>query len=372
MNGLVTNYIYPEIIMLNLEQQCERQADLELPSFSIVYETENLSSVELENIYHSLASLATQEISPEQANEFLIVDSGNAPAEVIEDLCSRYPWITVEKSPGISYYTAKMQGATLATGEIIVYCDSDCTYGKTWLRDMLVAFAENPEVDVVAGETSTPVRNVYELAIAMHYFFPRFSGRKKLYKSNSYFLNNVAFRRNFLLKNPIPSSLPLYRGNCVVHAYELFKIKGHKIWKNPHSRTLHEPPTPSFSFWRYLLKGRDRLVREYLLSELEENKEMADCSQLLGDSNFLQNKKFSIFASTIFKAKPFKWKQIRSVLKEDRRRLFLFPLAIPIMLWFELLHTIGIVIAFFQPDLLPKLYYNIEGEPSGSVQELKV
>jgi hypothetical protein len=39
---------------------------------------------------------------------------------------------------------------------------------------MLTTSWQNSEINVVAGETSTPVRNPYELAIAMHYFFPGF------------------------------------------------------------------------------------------------------------------------------------------------------------------------------------------------------
>ena len=58
---------------------------MNLPSFSIVYETENLSSVDLKNIYHSLASLNMQEVSLESANEFLLINSGNLPDNIIQD-----------------------------------------------------------------------------------------------------------------------------------------------------------------------------------------------------------------------------------------------------------------------------------------------
>ena len=104
-----------------------------LPSFSLIYETENLCSVELENIYRSLASLASQTISITDANEFLIIDGGYAPDEVITELCDRYPWITIKRISGIGYYKAKMTGAELATGDIIIYCDSDCVYTSNWL-----------------------------------------------------------------------------------------------------------------------------------------------------------------------------------------------------------------------------------------------
>jgi hypothetical protein len=111
--------------------QLQQETETKFPSFSIVYETENLESVELENIYRSLSSLAAQDISPAQANEFLIIDSGDAPAEVIEQLCSMYPWITVRRVPEIGYYEAKMMGATLVTGEIIVFVTQTVSMNQT-------------------------------------------------------------------------------------------------------------------------------------------------------------------------------------------------------------------------------------------------
>jgi hypothetical protein len=111
-------------------------------------------------------------------------------------------------------------------------------------------FAQRLDVDTIAGETVTPIRNIYELAIANHYFFPRWSGQEFPYLSERYFLNNVAFRRDFLLQNPIPTQLPLYRGNCLLHAYYLTSLKGYKIWEHPQVRATHEPPTLSFKLLR--------------------------------------------------------------------------------------------------------------------------
>lgn len=344
--------------------ESQQESKINYPSFSIMFETENLSSVELDNIYQSLASIAEQDISPEQANEFLIIDSGDAPAELIEQVCSMYPWITVRKVPGIGYYEAKMLGPTFTTGEVLVYCDSDCVYESNWLRNMLTPFSGNSDINIVAGETSTVVRNPYELAIAFHYFFPRFSSREQLYAGKNYFLNNVAFRREFLLKNPLPTNLPLYRGNCWLHAYSLANLNGHTIWKQPKARTTHEPPTMSFSFWRYLLRGRDQVLRDQIKLRLAENPDTTDYSKLVADLNLTPNQKMRSLAATVLRFKPFKLTRIREVLQEDPRRLMFLPLAIPVILWFELLFNIGRAITYFQPDLLLDLYEEGEGKPS--------
>jgi glycosyltransferase involved in cell wall biosynthesis len=348
-------------IMVNLTENMLTQSPaLRLPSFSIVFETENLSSVELENIYQSLDSLANQAIPPEQANEFLIIDSGDAPAEVLEHLCSLYPWITVQQASDVGYHEAKMMGATLVTGDIVIFCDSDCVYKPNWLRDVLTLFSQSLDINIVAGETSTPVRNSYELAVAMHYFFPRFSGQNDPYKTSHYFLNGVGFRRNFLLENPLPTNLPTYRGNCQIHIYNLCHLKGHSIWKHPKAQAIHEPPTISFISWRYLLMGRDRVLKKQIKLRLKENSANIDYSHLSVELNLKFNQKIRALASTAWRARPFHLHQIRTVLREDQRRLVLFPLAVPIMLWFELLYTLGSAVTYFWPHWLLKVYKELE------------
>ncbi|MBW4644897.1 MAG: glycosyltransferase [Goleter apudmare HA4340-LM2] len=342
------------------QEQVKQLRETKLASFSIIFETENLASVELENIYKSLASIANQDISPEQANEFLIIDSGYAPQEVINEICAKYPWITVQKVPGLSYYEAKMLGAKLATGDIIVYCDSDCVYVSNWLRNILTTFLQSADINVVAGETSTPVRNAYELAIAIHYFFPRFSYQEQPYKSDYYFLNAVAFRRDFLMQYPIPTNLPLYRGNCDIHGYSFHFLQGKQIWKHPQAQATHEPPTLSFCVWRYLLMGRDRVLKERIKYLLVKNIEGTDDAQLSTELNWTIPQKIRGIISIIKGIKPFNKERIQIILQEDKSRYFTLPLALPIVLYFELIFAIGSIITYLERDLLLRLYYQSE------------
>jgi glycosyltransferase involved in cell wall biosynthesis len=335
----------------------QKMEDINIPSFSMIFETENLASVELENIYRSLESIATQDISPEMANEFLIIDSGHAPDTVISEICSKYPWITVKRSSGVSYYEAKMIGANVATGEIILYCDSDCVYVKSWISHMLLTFMHNQDVNIVAGETSTPVRNPYEAAIAMHYFFPRFSNKEESYCSKNYFLNNVAFRRAFLMQNPIPTHLPLYRGHCSTHSYTLCNQKNTPITTNPKAQAIHEPPTINFSFWRYLLLGHDYLVQNYIRSSIDEGTPLAKVNESLEDINFTISERFKGIMIVLLKFKPFQYSKMIPVLKENKRQLIFLPLSFLMILYFEILLSIGTIITYFDSKLLLKLYY---------------
>ncbi|HAZ46595.1 MAG TPA: glycosyl transferase family 2, partial [Cyanobacteria bacterium UBA11371] len=248
-------------------EQVQTPLKTQLPSFSLILETENLANADLKGLSKSLATLANQDISPTCANEVLLIDSGDTPTHILEHLCEQYPWIKVHHTQlGTGYYQAKMLGAELVTGEIVVYFDSDCIYQPNWLRSILTAFTEGEDIQIVAGETMTFSKGAYGTAMALTYIFPQPSGNKTLTPTSQYFLNNVAFRREFLLSNPIPTDLPLYRGNCVIHARNL-QDRGYTIWKQSQARATHAPPNGfSHFFWRFLLIGHDYYWQNRLLA----------------------------------------------------------------------------------------------------------
>lgn len=329
-----------------------------LPSFSIVLETENLANADLEGLTNALASLVHQDLSPEQANEVILIDSGDAPPGLLGQLCDRYPWIKIHPAPAnTGYYKAKMLGAELASGEIIVYADSDCLYEPHWLRSLLTTFAENPQIQIVAGETTTRGRGPYGTAMALVYIFPQFSGKTDLIPTHQYFLNNVAFRRQFLLDHPIPAELPLYRGNCVVHG-ETLRREGHLIWLNPQSRATHAPPSDlSHFFWRFLLIGHDYYWQKKLIA----------CSQpSFGEAHEppIPNAQSPTpdlpdrdptASSFTEKLNIFRDRMVRLLQNNPRHALY-FPFAMPIILVAALLIYVGYLVTLINPDYLIKSY----------------
>ncbi len=248
---------------MNREQPRDSVA---LPSFSIVIETENLSVTEIAGLEESLDSLARQSPSPAEANEVLIIESGDTPAAVLERVCVQYPWVRIVAiSADIDYYDAKMEGARRATGEIVIYADSDCVYEPDWIRSLLAPFTAYPDIQMLGGETAIRGTGPYAIANAISFFFDGHSNATDLYGSATYFFNNVAFRRRFLLDNPVDHNLPLYRGHCVLHSHHM-RRSGVTIWRQPRARAHHAPPHGLFNFlWRYLLIGRDNAVIRTLL-----------------------------------------------------------------------------------------------------------
>ncbi|MBD1858291.1 MULTISPECIES: glycosyltransferase [Leptolyngbya] len=304
-------------------------------NFSIVLETENLETADLAGLLRSLASLEAQDPPPTAANEVLLIDSGDIPETLLAQLCQQYPWIKVcPAPPGTEYYQAKMLGAELATGEIIVYYDSDCIYAPDWMRKILDPFSQ-PEIQVVAGETTTNGVGIYGTAMALGYIFPQYSGRTELTPGKSYFLNNVAFRRSFLLSHPIPTDLPLYRGNCAVHAHELVQ-SGVTIWQQPLAQVLHSPPNGlDHFFWRFLLIGHDYYWQKKLIPTATNAE--PTMSGIKG--------KLEIFID-----------RIRKMRDRDIRHLVFLPLSLPVVLISSFLIYIGYSITTQRPHYLLKKF----------------
>ena len=242
--------------------------------------------------------------------------------------------------PATGYYKAKMLGAQLATGEIVVYADSDCVYEPHWLENILTAFSQNEPIQIVAGETTTAGTGAYGTAMALVYIFPQFSGKTELTQTHQYFLNNVAFRRSLLLAHPIPVELPLYRGNCVVHG-EALRQAGEIIWLNPNARATHAPPDGfAHFFWRFLLIGHDYYWQQQLIGQ--ENKSDRDATATgLGE-----------------KLKIFRDRLSRLFQNNPLHALYL-PFAIPIVLVAALLIYTGYWITRLKPDYLLKTYDRI-------------
>lgn len=320
------------------------QSSVQWPSFSIVLETENLANADLEGLVKSLASLVSQDISPDRANEVILIDSGDTPSELLRQLCDRYPWIKVHSAPPTTgYYKAKMVGAQVATGEIIIYADSDCIYEPQWLRSLLTTFTQDESIQVVAGETTTRGRGPYGTAMALTYIFPQYSGKTQLAPTSQYFLNNVAFRRDFLLQHPIPAELPLYRGNCVVHVQTL-KRDGYTIWLNPNARATHAPPDGlSHFFWRFLLIGYDYYWQKRLIEAM--NLHLSETRDPTA-SGFVEKMKIG------------RDRLLRLFWNNPLHALY-FPFAIPIMLASVLLMVVGYWITRFNADYLLKTYDRI-------------
>jgi glycosyltransferase involved in cell wall biosynthesis len=242
-------------------------ADRPPPTFSVVVETDNVELDDLGALRQCLDSLGGQQPMLGRAEGVFLVDGGKLPDALVESLRSDYPWLTVARAEGVpGYIGQKARGADLTGSEVIVFCDADIRYEAGWLEALLAPFADRPEVEIVGGETTTPIRGPYSLAVALTFVFPRFSGEQHLAPSPTYWANNVAVRRSVLAETPIPDPAALYRGQNILHSLGLSR-RGRTIWRQPRARAQHIVLAPRTIVRRYLVLGRDsrsvaRLTRE--------------------------------------------------------------------------------------------------------------
>ena len=163
--------------------------------------------------------------------------------------------------PGSRYYDLKNRGALEASGDIIVFLDSDVIPEPGWLKTLLEPFAD-PSVQVVAGHSYIDPGEVYSKAFALTWFFPLRTETRSIQPVSHFFANNVAFRRGTFLAHPFPTMDSTSRGACVQLAKDL-AASGIIIWKTSAAQVAHPAPQPGRHFvLRALAQGRDRLHRE--------------------------------------------------------------------------------------------------------------
>ncbi|HBB34076.1 MAG TPA: glycosyl transferase family 2 [Cyanobacteria bacterium UBA8803] len=227
-------------------------------SFTLIVETENLASCDPCEIEHLFDSLLKQTQKITEANEVIIGDNGLMPSDIlarIEELIPNLKRIELKRK--LNYYQAKNFLANSATGEIVIFCDSDCIYTPEWLENIIESFKIKPDANVIGGETVIDIKDAYTLAMGLNYMLHRQSSALELTETKFYFLNNAAFRREFFCQNPIPDHLKIFRGNCSVHS-RWMRNQGVKIWRNAKARAYHLPPQNlRYYFLRFLLMGHD-------------------------------------------------------------------------------------------------------------------
>jgi hypothetical protein len=312
------------------------------PSFSIVVETANLRTARHQRLIESLDSLANQVPSPAQAREVVVLDSGEAPPELIATLRSRYPWISIcQLPPETDYGDQKSLAASVASGEVVVFVDSDCLYQPGHLASFLNGFASRPDVEVLAGETAVTITGPFSLAMALVFFFPRFSYATEVAPSRGFYGNNVAFRRDVLLRCPFPSGLPIYRGQNVVYSRHLHAA-GIRIWRQPRARSDHSLPE---SMWiairRFFWTGQDtcRLARLRLASDSPAQ------ASFIGDFEPYERE-----GGRVRKVLG----RLRAIARQQPLMLLLLPVALPVALVCVASFFAGIAAESLRPAAFPQ------------------
>lgn len=248
----------------------ERGTDAYPRRFSVIIEWENLLLAEEGRAPEMLRRLAEQirevrMLRAVEAEVIVVYDDAECPiADLTRTLEAAFT--PAEAIAGIRplsvtdtpYYDRKNAGAEVSTGDVIVFLDSDVIPDQDWLVNLLAAF-EQPEVEVVAGNTYVEPRTFYWRAVAAFWFFPPRSEGAGLVPADALFGNNIAFRRQVFLEHRFPH-VDQFRGQCGMLIRELRKA-GAGIYLQQSSRCAHPPPNGVWHFMcRALCEGHDNVV----------------------------------------------------------------------------------------------------------------
>jgi hypothetical protein len=195
----------------------------------------------------------------------LVYDSAKTERAFIERLMSEATggasWpadVVMLPESGLSYYDQKNRGALGARTDVVLFLDSDVMPEAEWLRSLVGSFCD-PRVSVAGGSTHVALDGFLCKAFALFWFFPLREETNGLVETDSFFANNVAFRREVFEKFPFPEAA-VYRGRCSLLAAEL-RDRGVPIFRNLGARVSHPPPKGISQFvLRAFREGRDEIV----------------------------------------------------------------------------------------------------------------
>ena len=158
-----------------------------------------------------------------------------------------------------SYYELKNVGANHASGEIIVFVDSDVLPESCWLHNMVSSFAD-PAIGVCQGATYVQPESLFNKAIALAWVFPFKKRSGALTDENGTFANNIAYRKSVFLDNKYPNEIT-WRGQCSTQRAALKEKKIGVFWNNA-ARTIHPfPENLKHTIARSFYIGHDHVTR---------------------------------------------------------------------------------------------------------------
>jgi hypothetical protein len=242
------------------------------PLVSIVIEWDNARVSELaraREMYRVLLGQVGRLTGARVIELLFLYDALKVNPAVIENVTAtpgvaRPPGVALQVvgTPGLGYCELKNEGAKRASGDIVVFLDSDVIPEPDWLDEILRSF-QDPGVQLVAGTSYIEPVSVYSRAFALTWFFPLRTPDGPLGTTPYFFANNVAGRREFLAKYPFPDQ-PRFRGQGATLA-DTLADEGIPIYSNPNARVSHPPPNGVSHFVRRALcEGHDLIVAERL------------------------------------------------------------------------------------------------------------
>jgi hypothetical protein len=236
---------------------------------------------------------------------------------------------------GGRYYELKNEGARHATGDFLLFTDSDVIQQAGWLRHLLNGLT-HPEAVLVGGFTQLDDQGFLDKAFALAWLFPARRATGAMHPHPNFQAHSFGMRRETFLRHPFPDEPYRERGACVSLAKHL-EAKGLPVFRVPEARTLHPRPY-----------GLDTILARTLCKGLEH---LWDLGPRRNTPTVLA---YAIFMST----KTVAW-ACRNILRDYRlvkMPIWQVPAALVVMASFHALLGVGMIWAHLDSASLRRLW----------------
>ena len=239
-----------------------------MEDLSVILEMENASLFEWEETDQAIENLMNEFIECKKTDqdrhlELILVQCGddndaeNFKAKILEkcpDLTS-YVSLLSFGIPNGRYYDLKNKGIEQASGDLVIFVDSDAPVEQGWLKEITSPFSD-PKMMVVNGHTYIAHSTFMDRVYALYWFFPLRHNHDRMPSKRALNANNSAFRRSWSQKNPFQHN-PGFKMSC---GMLWSKIVTQRIPnKSVKAFAAHAPPQGiRFFFWRSFTAGRDQ------------------------------------------------------------------------------------------------------------------
>lgn len=186
---------------------------------------------------------------------------------------------------GLEYYPLKNRGAAEASGDLLLFVDSDVRPDADWLPVLLASLAD-PAIDVVCGRTYVAPTDLVARAFALGWTYPLPNRGAELRPVHKFYANTILFRAEIFRRTGFRDLGHRTRGAASLLREDLARL-GISVWENPRAGVAHPPPAD----WRHLAvralaHGRDQYMTR------SENRHWSGLRRSLGISAFRAGRAF--------------------------------------------------------------------------------
>jgi cellulose synthase/poly-beta-1,6-N-acetylglucosamine synthase-like glycosyltransferase len=219
-------------------------------------------------IKQCLESIMNQDYADDY--EVIVVDDGSTDST--PRIVSEFSKVRLIRQKNAGPAFARNKGALGAKGEIILFTDSDCIPGPSWISEMLKPFSENNEVVGVKGSYKTRQKEIIARFVQLEY------EDKYNYMLKSDYIDfidtySAGFKKTvFIEMNGYNTEFPVACAEDIELSYRI-SSRGYKMVFNPNTIVYHTHPSRlpdylkkkyKFAYWRMLAvkKNPKKLIKD--------------------------------------------------------------------------------------------------------------